>query len=122
MPDNTQPNHPLPDAEPSPHRGAPFIDRRTTPLGVLPRHLQLWVLIGIAIVMVGIMSFSSTRTPPRPTSPGGGVPSTIDPNQQRIQEYEQRIQEQAQRLAAEQAGRHVAQDALGGPSGPTQTG
>jgi type IV secretion system protein VirB10 len=106
------------------------IDRRTTPPGVVPRHLQSWVLIGIAIVMVGIMSISGDRTPPRSASasaasaalagPAGAsgsaippTPAVTDANQQRIEEFVQRIQEQAQRLAGEQAELRMAKQALG---------
>ena len=58
MTDTNQINHP---PDPRTRAGAPFIDRRTTPLGVLPRHLQLWVLISIALVMVGIVLVSHSR-------------------------------------------------------------
>src|SRR5205085_469939 len=116
MTDTNQINHP---PDPRTRAGAPFIDRRTTPLGVLPRHLQLWMLISIAVVMTGIMAIPATRTPPRSTSASATpeVPNVVDANQQRIQEYEQQIQEQAQRLAAEQAELHVAKEALAAPPG-----
>src|SRR5438552_3695841 len=114
MTDTNQINHP---PDPRTRAGAPFIDKRTTPLGVLPRHLQLWVLIGIAVVMVGIMSLSGVRAPARASSSTAGASlaptaSAIDPNQQRIEEYQRRIQEQAQRLAAEQAQLQLTKEAV----------
>jgi len=87
-------------------------DRRRIPPGVVPRHLQQWVLIGVAVVMVGIMAI--TGSPPRPagTTPIGGAAPVTDANPQRIEEYQRRIQEQAQRLAAEQAQLELAKEAL----------
>ena len=55
-------------ASPSPQQPAEsgrITDRRTTPLGVMPRHLQMWVLLGIAVVMVGIMGLPGSPTKPR---------------------------------------------------------
>src|SRR5438309_2315689 len=82
---------------------APVIDRRTTPPGVVPRHLQHWVLIGITVVMVGILAFSPSPTTPRATTAASPAASAVDANQQRIEDYARAIQEQAQRLTAEQA-------------------
>lgn len=81
-----------------------IIDHRQMPPGVLPRHLQQWVLIGIALVMIGILSIGGGPTKSKP-APGGPAAQAgaVDANQQRIEEYQRRIQEQAQRLAQEQA-------------------
>jgi type IV secretion system protein VirB10 len=121
-------------AQTTPATAPLLIDRRTAPLGVVPRHLQLWTLIGIAVVMVGIMSISGDRTPPRSASasapavsgPAGAsgsvipaVPAITDANQQRIEEYEQRIQDQAQRLAGEQVQLHLAKQAFGEHADPS---
>ena len=87
-------------------------DLRSTPPGVVPRYLQQWLLIGVALVMVGIIALSGAPTRPRPASgPPAGVP-VVDPNQQRIEEYRRRIQEQAERLAAEQAELQATKDAV----------
>jgi type IV secretion system protein VirB10 len=86
-------------------------DYRTTPAGVVQRHLQQWLLIGVALVMVAIMALSGTPTKPRSTSQAAAVP-VVDPNQQRIEEYQRRVQEQAGRLAAEQAQLELAKNAV----------
>ena len=87
-------------------------DRRTTPAGVVPRHLQQWVLVGVALVMVGILALSGSPTKPRATTAPSPAALAVDPNHQRIEEYQRRIQEQAQRLAAEQAQLQLAKDAV----------
>jgi type IV secretory pathway VirB10-like protein len=106
-------------ASPSPEQPADpgrVTDRRTTPLGVMPRHLQQWVLLGTAVVMVGIMALSGSPTKPRPAV-APPASSAVDANQQRIEEYQQRIQEQTQRLAAEQAQLLRTKDAVAPSAG-----
>jgi type IV secretory pathway VirB10-like protein len=96
----------------SPDPGA-ITDRRTIPPGVVPRHLQQWVLVGVAVVMVAILAL--VGSPPTPRVSAGSSPTavTVDANQQRIEAYGRRIQEQAQRLAAEQARLQLTKEALG---------
>src|SRR5205823_11683926 len=91
---------------------------------VVPRYLQQWVLVGIALVMVGILALSGSPPPPRATAAPSPAAGAIDPNQQRIEEYQRRIQEQAQRLMAEQAQLQLTKDAVvttaaNSPSVPT---
>jgi type IV secretory pathway VirB10-like protein len=88
------------------------IDRRQRPPGVVPRHLQQWMLVGTAVVMVGILALSGPPAKPRPTATPSPAAVAVDPNQQRIEEYQRRIQEQAQRLAAEQAQLQLTKDAV----------
>jgi type IV secretory pathway VirB10-like protein len=89
----------------------PLVDRRQTPLGVMPRQLPRWLLLGIAGVMVGIMAITGGPAKPRSllTAPSAAA-AAVDPNQRRIEEYQQRIQDQAQRLAAEQAALQAAKE------------
>jgi type IV secretion system protein VirB10 len=90
---------------------------------VVPRHLQQWVLIGVALVMVGILAVSGPPAKPRPTAAPSPAAATVDPNQERIEDYQRRIQEQAQRLVAEQAQLEQTKQALvatpDGTAGPT---
>jgi type IV secretion system protein VirB10 len=93
--------HPsLPD--PQPPSSPPVIDVRRTPLGVMPRQLPRWLLVAIAVAMVGIMALSGTPTARRASSASASTPVAVDANQQRIEDYQRRIQEQTQRLVAEQ--------------------
>jgi type IV secretion system protein VirB10 len=98
-----------PETPPGPGR---ILDLRRIPPGVVPRHLQQWVLLGTAIVMIGILAVSGSPAKPQPATAPTPAALTVDPNQQRIEDYQRRIQEQAQRLAAEQAQLQAAKDAL----------
>ncbi len=103
-----------PPSSAEPPAQAPLVtDRRHTPRGVMPRHLQTWVMVGTAIVMMGILAITGRSTPPRPTANTSAGAMAVDPNLQRIEAYQARIQEQAQRLAAEQAELQVAKQTLG---------
>jgi type IV secretory pathway VirB10-like protein len=92
-------------------------DRRTAPLGVMPRHLQQWVVLGIAVVMVGIMALSGSPTKPRTSAASSPATSAVDANQQRIEEYQRRIQEQTQRLSAEAEQLQRTKDAVAPSTG-----
>jgi hypothetical protein len=114
--------HPTPSPETVPAPGR-ILDHRQLPPGVVPRHLQQWVLIGVAVVMVGILAVSGPPAKPRVTAMPSPAAATVDPNQERIEDYQRRIQEQAQRLAAEQAQLEQTKQALvaspDGAPGPT---
>lgn len=90
------------------------VDHRTTPAGVMPRRLQQWVILGIAVVMMAILALAGPTQPSKPSSATATTtaPLAVDPNQQRIEEYQRRVQEQAQRLAAEQAQLDLTKEAL----------
>jgi type IV secretory pathway VirB10-like protein len=88
------------------------VDYRRAPLGVMPRQLQRWLLVGISVVMVGIMALSGSPMKPRSASTTPSATAVaVDANQQRIEEYQRRIQEQTQRLAAEQAALQAVKEA-----------
>jgi type IV secretion system protein VirB10 len=100
---------PVPETSPMPGR---IVDHRQQPPGVVPRHLQQWVLIGVALVMVGILAVSGPPAKPRATAAASPAAATVDANQARIEDYQRRIQEQAQRLAAEQAQLELTKQAV----------
>src|ERR1700686_1663763 len=110
---------PSPDKPPEPGR---VTDWRTTPAGVMPRHLQQWVLVGTAVVMVGIMALSGSSTKPRATPAPSPATSAVDPDQHRIEDYQRRIQEQAQRLAAEQAQLQLTKETVAASAGSSPSG
>jgi type IV secretion system protein VirB10 len=88
----------------------------------MPRHLQQWVLVGTAVVMVGILAFSGSPTKPRATAAPSPATSAVDPDQHRIEDYQRRIQEQAQRLAAEQAQLQLTKEAVATSAGSSPSG
>ena len=67
-------------------------DHRSVLGGVMPRYLQQWLTIGVAIVMARVMALRHPSRGRRPTNRRGRL---VGPNQQRIEEYQRRIQEQA---------------------------
>lgn len=105
-------------ATPESSSSPPVIDKRRQPPGVMPRHLQTWVLLGLTALMVIVLLLSS---PARQSQTGPAVNpvlATVDPNAARIQEYERRLDEQARRLAGENAELELAKRALRSASGP----
>jgi len=79
---------------------APVLDRRVQPAGVLPQHLQAWLLTGVALAMIVIIAWSTHSTPSRVRIPALAQP--VEPNQARIEEYQRRLDEEARRLQKEQ--------------------
>lgn len=76
-------------------------DRRGTPTGVLPRQLQTWLMVGIAVVIVLIILITGHREPPMPTaSTVAQAPVTVAPAD-RIRLYQQQLaaEEERQRQA-----------------------
>jgi type IV secretory pathway VirB10-like protein len=81
-----------------------LIDRRVRPPGVLPRHLQTWLMVVLALVILLII-FVTGRRAPLPASPpaqaGTAAPSALPPD--RIRTYQQRIAEGETRMRQELA-------------------
>jgi len=83
---------------------------------VLPKNTQTYIIIGIAVLMVGAIAFSGAGTPPRNSATAAAkAPTAVDPNWARIQDYRNRIDEQARKLADEQAKLEQAKQAFGMP-------
>jgi type IV secretory pathway VirB10-like protein len=85
---------------------AAVTDHRTPPRGVLPRHLQTWVMAGLAVGIVLVILLVGQPEPPTGTTPASVVPQT--PNADRVRDYQDRMRTlEAQALrelqAAEQA-------------------
>src|ERR1700687_4769756 len=94
--------------------GSQVQDRVVRPPGVLPKNTQTYIIIGIAVLMVGAIAFSGAGAPPRNAATAAPkTPATVDPNWARIQDYRNRIDEQARKLADEQAKLEQAKQAFG---------
>ena len=81
---------------------APIRDQRSTPRGVLPRSLQMWLMIGLAVIILVIILFTGHSTPPaRALATRTAEPSLIPPD--RIQAYQRQLAEDEARLRRELA-------------------
>ena len=76
-------------AEPTPT--PPMVtDRRTPPRGVLPKHLQMWLLVGLALAVLAIIAFTGDPHPPVASTirtPADG--STASPG--RVRDFQDRL-------------------------------
>jgi len=83
-------------------------DKAPKPPGLLPKNVQSWLLIGLAVLMVLIMWLTGGKKPPAPAHPalaGPPVQAPLEVNEAKIVEMQNRIQE----LQREQ---NIAQNAL----------
>ena len=94
-------------------------DRRNVPHGVLPRHVQMWLMIAIAVVILAIILMTGQSTP-SPRTPSGArlaEPRLVSP--ERVRSYEQTLAAEAARqqsaAAQEQAAVTPRLSAGGGP-------
>src|SRR5215467_4689367 len=88
---------------------APTIqDKAPKPPGLLPKNVQSWLLVGLAVLMVLIMWLTGGKKPPVPTKAAPPTPAVLpllEVNEAKIVEMQKRIED----LQREQA---VAQNAL----------
>jgi len=86
----------------------PIQDKAPKPPGLLPKNVQSWLLVGLAILMVSIMWLTGGKKPPVPSRglpPSPTVVAPLEVNEAKIVELQKRIED----LQREQA---VAQNAL----------
>src|SRR5436190_4022853 len=87
-------------------------DRRTVPPGVLPRHLQTWLMAGLAAVIVVIILVTGHSAPvPRASAPPS-VP--VAATAERIRGYQRQLEEEQRRqlqLEQQQAARDARENA-----------
>jgi type IV secretion system protein TrbI len=86
----------------------PIHDKAPKPAGLLPKHVQSWLILGLAVLMVLIMWLTGGKRTPLPSksnSPFVPAPAPLDVNEAKIAELQSRIQQ----LQREQT---VAQSAL----------
>ena len=93
--------------------GTPISDQRVKPAGVLPRSLQMWLMIGLAVLILAIIVFTGHPTPP---ARAAAATRTVDPSlmpPDRIQAYQRQLADDEARLRRELA--QVPGAARGGP-------
>jgi type IV secretory pathway VirB10-like protein len=69
---------------------APVTDHRAVPRGVLPRGLQMWLMVGVAAGMVGIIVFTG-HSQPVPRVPASAATSPLGMNPDRLRDYQDRL-------------------------------
>jgi len=81
-------------------------EKAPKPPGLLPKHVQTWLLVGLAFLMVAIMWLTGGRKPQTPgkTGPLTPIQAPVEVNETKIAELQNRIEElQRQQLAAQNA-------------------
>jgi hypothetical protein len=86
---------------------APIQDKAPKPAGLLPKNVQSWLLVSLALLMVLIMWATGGKKPAtsaRALPSGPAVQAPLEVNEAKIVEMQKRIQElQRQQNAAENA-------------------
>jgi type IV secretion system protein VirB10 len=83
--------------------GATVQDRRPKPPGVLPRQLQMWLMVGIAgVILLIILLTGHSQPAPRPDATNRQAQATL-PASDRIRAYQQQLADDEARLREVQA-------------------
>jgi type IV secretion system protein TrbI len=98
-------------------------DKAPKPPGLLPKHVQSWLIAGLAILMVLIMWVTGSKKPPAAGKPGtrsAFPPPLVEVNEAKIAELQNRIEElQREQLVAQNA---LTQQSRVLATGPVETG
>jgi len=101
----------------------PIQEKAPKPAGLLPKHVQSWLILGLAVLMVLIMWLTGGKKPSQPPKAGlssGQTPPPVEVNEAKITELQGRIQqlqrEQAVAQSALAQGRYVASAPAAGAS------
>jgi type IV secretory pathway VirB10-like protein len=76
----------------------PVADHRPVPTGVLPRGMQTWVMLGVAVGMIAIILFAGRREPP---ARAVATAQPAAPNPERVRDYQERLRALDARAAQE---------------------
>lgn len=86
-----------------PNKANTIKDKAPKPSGLLPKNLQAFIVVGLALVMVAIMALTGHKRPVAPTPQANPTtPNLLPLNTEKVSEFQKRI-EDAQRLSAPQA-------------------
>ncbi len=93
-------------------------DRRVRPTGVLPRSVQVWVMAGLALVILGIIVMTGSPTPPerRATEPKPEAARPVSPA--RVESYQETLDQRTRILQDELARLHAEASLPTPPDGP----
>ena len=85
----------------------PIQDKAPKPPGLLPKHVQSWLILGLAVLMIVIMWLTGGKkqqTPAKASAPVAQQPLPVEVNETKIADLQNRIQElQREQLAAQSA-------------------
>jgi type IV secretion system protein VirB10 len=85
----------------------PIQEKTTTPPGLLPKHVQSWLILGLAVLMVVIMWLTGGKKQtslPKTNASTVQTPMPLEVNETKITDLQNRIQElQREQLAAQSA-------------------
>src|SRR5882762_10059892 len=85
----------------------PIQEKTTTPPGLLPKHVQSWLILGLAVLMVVIMWLTGGKKEaslPKANASTIQTPLPLEVNETKIADLQNRIQElQREQLAAQSA-------------------
>ena len=99
---------------------APLSDNRTAPRGALPRGTQTWLMVGLALGILGIIVFAGHPEPAKRTA-SAATPAALAPQTDRLRDYQDRLRvldERArQQLATEPRQSVMPQPAYDQPTG-----
>lgn len=69
---------------------APLSDHRTAPRGVLPRGTQTWLMVALALGILGIIVFAG-HPEPAPRAASVATPAALAPQPDRLKDYQERL-------------------------------
>jgi type IV secretory pathway VirB10-like protein len=70
---------------------APVTDRRPTPQGVLPRRMQMWLMLGLAFGILAIIVLTGQTAPTERTVTAGPTPQPLAMSADRLRDYQDRL-------------------------------
>ena len=95
---------------------APVTDRRPVPRGVLPRGIQTWLMVAIALGMLVVILFTGRAEPPARTAAVPVSSAPPQPNTDRVRDYQDRL-----RVLETRAAQEARADALNTQAAPVLT-
>jgi type IV secretory pathway VirB10-like protein len=78
-------------AQPTTEGTAPVTDRRPTPQGVLPRRMQMWLMLGLAFGILAIIMLTGQTTPADRSASAAPTPQPLAMNADRLRDYQDRL-------------------------------
>jgi type IV secretion system protein TrbI len=85
----------------------PILDKAPKPPGLLPKHVQSWLIVGLAVLMVLIMWLTGSKKPQATSKAAAPVaipPALVEVNEGKIAELQSRIEQlQREQLVAQNA-------------------